>query len=162
MQNAPDTDIDVLAEDGLLPGLVQTLIGVIGVSATRAVVQALGGTTIYVPKVVGRAGEMRYEHLAELIGVNAADALVDHFAGDILHIPRCRAAMIEYERREIRQAFDRMTLPQVGLSASHAVASLARAYNYSDRHIWSILKRPDRRGAQQPARVHDDRTLPLF
>ena len=141
MQNLvvhPDDFADVA---GLLPPVVQTLVVVIGLRATMDLVRLAGGTTIAVSKRETRQGEAQYEAMAELVGAEAAADLVRHFGGEPLYVPQCRAALAEFEYRKIRAAFDQLTRE---ISATRAVAVLALRHEYSDRHIWNILKMPDR------------------
>lgn len=136
---------------GLLPPVAQTLVGLIGLSATSALVRQAGGTTVDIPKREDPRGEASFEALAEMIGVDAALAMVKHFGGEPLYIPRCEAALREFAYREIRATFDKLTRDT---SARRAVAILAVRYQYSDRSIWSILKKPDCVGpAEQTARA---------
>lgn len=143
MKSPAASPIELSEVSSLLPPIVQTLVGVIGLRATSDLVRQLGGTTFEVPMRQTRDGEAKFEALAEVIGPDAAAAMVRHFAGDKLYIPRCRAALTEYTYRQIRQTFDRLTRDT---SAVQAVAVLAVRYGYADRHIWSILKMPDRHG----------------
>lgn len=146
---------------GLLPPVAQTLIAVIGLSATSALVRQAGGTTVDVPKREDPRGEAPFEALSEMIGVDAALAMVKHFGGEPLYVPKCAAALREYEYRQIRAAFDRLTRGPSATSARRAVAILAVRHDYSDRQIWGILKRPDSVGpAEQAARAADQ--LGLF
>lgn len=133
---------------GLLPPVAQTLIAIIGLQASAELVRQLGGTTFDVPKRQTPEGEAKFEALAEVIGSDAAMAMVRHFGGDSLYIPRCRDALIEHIYRDIRQTFDRLTRDT---SATQAVSALAVRYGYSDRHIWTILKMPDRLGPAESA-----------
>lgn len=133
---------------GLLPPVAQTLVAVIGLSATSALVRQAGGTTVDVPKREDPRGEAAFEALAEMIGVDAALAMVKHFGGEPLYIPRCESALREFTYREIRAAFDKLTRDT---SARRAVAILAVRYQYADRSIWSILKKPDCVGSSEQA-----------
>ena len=126
---------------GLLPPVVQTLVVVIGLQPTMDLVRQAGGTTVEVSKRETRQGEAKYEALAEMIGADAAAALVRHFGGEPIYIPQCRTALTEFEYRKIREAFDKLTRDT---SSTRAVAILAVRHGYSDRHIWNILKMPDR------------------
>lgn len=133
-------------DDLLLPEMARTLVVVLGLRAALALIRMIGGVTYRVPKGRTREGVAKYEHLAEQIGMQAADDLVRHFGGECIYVPKCRTAAIEYAHRQIRRSFDAMTSIAGGPSATQVVAALARHHDYSDRHIWSILKRPDRHG----------------
>ena len=134
----PDDLTDVA---GLLPPVVQTLVIVIGLRATMELVRQAGGTTVAIPKRESRQGEAQFEAIAEMIGADAAVALTRHFGGEPLYVPQCRTALAEFEYRKIREAFDKLTRDT---SSTRAVAILAVRHGYSDRHIWNILKMPDR------------------
>jgi len=143
---------DLTEVETLLPELVRTIVAVIGLPDAIELVRQAGGTTLNIPRRhASRAGDASYERLIETVGASAADVLVRHFDGESgLYIPRCQAALLEYTYRQIRREFDRAM--RHGQSARYAVKTLARAYRYSDRHIWSILKAGDREGtALEPA-----------
>jgi len=125
----------------LLPRTARTLIAVIGLSATNALIRAMPGVVFPVPKRKTRMGEARFEELAECIGTEAAEALCRHYGGESLEIPTCRTAMRELFHRQLRAEFDRISS---GHSAGYAVARLAATHRMSSRHVWRVLKLPDK------------------
>jgi len=140
--------MDFANVEHLLPEAIQTLIRLIGLSASVRLVEQLGGTTFPVALRKSRLGEIRYEALSEVVGSDAADAITKHYGGDSLYIPRCVTALRELMHREIRADFDAMTREH---SAIHAVTQLAVRYRMSDRHVWRILKRADMNAQPPPA-----------
>lgn len=140
--------MDFANVEHLLPEAIQTLIRLIGLSASVRLVEQLGGTTFPVALRKSRLGEIRYEALSEVVGSDAADAITKHYGGDSLYIPRCVTALRELMHREIRAEFDAMTREH---SAIHAVTQLAVRYRMSDRHVWRILKRADMNAQPPPA-----------
>jgi hypothetical protein len=125
----------------LLPRTARTLIAVIGLPATNALIRTMPGVVFPVPKRKTRMGEARFEELVECIGQDAAEKLCRHYGGESLEIPTCREAMRELFHRQLRAEFDRIT---IGHSAVYAVSRLAAAYRMSSRQIWRILKLPDK------------------
>jgi hypothetical protein len=143
--------MDFADVEHLLPEAIQTLIRLIGLSASVRLVEQLGGTTFPIALRKSRLGEIRYEALSEVVGPDAADAITKHFGGDSLYIPRCAAALRELMHRQIRSDFDGMTREH---SAIHAVNQLALRYRMSDRHVWRLLKRVDL--SAPPAAIQDE------
>ncbi|KIP18139.1 mor transcription activator family protein [Burkholderia sp. MSHR3999] len=125
----------------LLPRTARTLIAVIGLPATNALIRAMPGVVFPVPKRKTRSGEARFEELAEVIGVEAAEKLCKHFGGESLDIPTCRDAVREMFHRQLRSEFDQITRAH---SAVFAVSRLAASHRMSSRQIWRILKMPDK------------------
>ncbi|MDS0859924.1 DNA transposition protein [Burkholderia pseudomultivorans] len=123
----------------LLPRSALTLIAVVGLPATTQLVTKMAGVVFPIPKRKHRAGEARYEELAECVGVEAADSLCYHFGGEILEIPICKAALRELRDREIRSDFDSITKE---FSARHAWSKLAIKYHLTSRQIRRILDEP--------------------
>ncbi len=158
MTYAPTCQSSLADVQGLLPEVALTLVALIGLADTAELVRQAGGTTFSVPQRKTRQGEAKYEALAEMIGSDAATLMVRHFGGESLYIPRCHAALLECIYREIRRSFDIMTRE---MPAIRAVASLAVRYKYTDRHVWSILKMPDRIGDAESA-VRSAAQLGLF
>ena len=125
----------------LLPRTARTLIAVIGLPATNALIRTMPGVVFPVPKRKTRSGEARFEELAECIGTEAAEKLCRHFGGESLDIPTCRDAMRELFHRQLRSEFDHITREH---SALFAVSRLAATYRISSRQVWRVLKMPDK------------------
>jgi hypothetical protein len=127
-----------VADVRLLPASVQDLVKVIGLTATLALVNQYGGTTLLIPQGKTRAGEQLFAKLAETIGEPEMAKLAEHCRDrEPIYIPFCEAALRIVRDRLIRRDFDAYT---VEYSANKAVAKLARAHGISDRRIWIILK----------------------
>lgn len=125
----------------LLPEVVQTVVKLIGPTASLTLIEKLGGTTLAATTRRTRQGEARFEELAEAVGAEIAEALTRHFGRDRLYIANCQKALLELSHREIREQFDGLTRHH---TAAYAVRQLALRHHYSDRHVWRILKRADR------------------
>ncbi|WP_175948584.1 Mor transcription activator family protein [Burkholderia pyrrocinia] len=125
----------------LLPRTARTLIAVIGLPATNALIRAMPGVVFPVPKRKTRSGEARFEELAEVVGSEAAGKLCKHFGGESLDIPTCRDAVREMFHRQLRSDFDQITREH---SAVFAVSRLAATHRMSSRQIWRILKSADK------------------
>ena len=109
-----------------LPPVARELIEVIGLDATRALIEAFGGTRLYVP------GRLAPDHaLVKLLGEPAAAALAAHYAGDELGVPRAAAAMRAALHRQIVAAYD----------AGASAARLAREHGCTERWIYAIVAR---------------------
>lgn len=93
---------------------------VIGEHDARRLCDALGGTLLYVPAMVGAN-----HPICAAIGAASAKKLCDHFKGETLQLPK------SYLRRtRVLQLYERggMTLAQIAL-----------ATDYSERHVMHIL-----------------------
>jgi Mor family transcriptional regulator len=125
----------------LLPRQILEIAAMIGLPAATRLVEQLGGTTWAVGKGEKRLAMIRREALAEIIGEKATDLMVARYYGGNLYIPRCEAALRRLRDIEINRQFVQGT--REGVSANTLVAELARSYQISDRHVWTILKLPD-------------------
>lgn len=126
----------------LLPESVQALITLIGFEAAFELVRHLGGTTYPLRQGRTQSTASGAAYLEEIAGAEAAEKMMRHLAPCNLFVPKCEAAMTELRDRRIRRAFDRQTAS--GVPAYQAAADLALAHRLTDRHIWRILKRPDK------------------
>lgn len=109
-----------------LPPRLRALADVIGLPATLRLVEARGGTRIYVPE------EASADHwLAQLVGEPALQQLVSHHAREYLELDRAAAAL--------RAARDR----QIVALASHgaSTASIALQFALTQRQVFNILAR---------------------
>ena len=87
---------------------------------TREFCQRLGGTRIYVPAAIGAN-----HPIAVAIGMAAAARLASHFGGFTLDLPK---AFLRRQRvLELRR------------TTSMTAAEIARATDYSERHVFEIL-----------------------
>lgn len=125
----------------LLPESVVQMVDLIGLRRTLDLVDRLGGITFPFALAKTRRGMLRFEMIAEIVGVDAANEITRVYGGERLSIPKCAAALREQLHRELRGEFDRLTA--AGHSAIASVATLARQYRYTDRHVWRILKEAD-------------------
>jgi len=147
MARAQDT-VDLMGAEALLPESVRYLVAVLGLDGARRLIRAFGGRTLAVPVARTRAGDASYAYIAECVGETVAARLVAYCGGESFYIPRCYEALTEATYRNIRREFD--TATQKGkISSVQAVGDLAQRYGYSDRRIWSILKRPDNTNARR-------------
>lgn len=105
MPGAPDLDLD------LLPPVLRELAAQLGVAPITRLVEAHGGTRIYVPHAVDE------EHrLVAVLGLAPARALCAALGGDYLDVPRClRAAKHLRDQALIRDARAGMTQRELAL-----------------------------------------------
>lgn len=106
---------------------------VIGEKGARALVEHLGGTTLYVPARIGP-----HHPVAAAIGAKAAELFARHYRGSHLQLPKA------YLRRERVLELKRTT--------NMTVKEIALATDYTERHVYDILA----------AAVEDDGQLDLF
>lgn len=104
----------------LLPQMLQDLVAMIALPATMKIVEARGGTALYVP--VKHLADNHY--LVQLIGREAAEILQGEYHGEELSIPTALKAMRAIRNAEIRAKRRHMS-----------EAMLAREYRMSDRNI---------------------------
>lgn len=96
------------------------LVDAIGAEAARRLAQAFGGTSIYVPCVVGD-----HHPILATVGREAADRLAAWAGGSALGIPK------QAERRARVQALHR--------AGALTVAQIARETSFSERHVYRML-----------------------
>lgn len=114
---------DIRATD--LPPRLAHLVSIIGLAATLRLIEARGGTRLYVPK---RPDEDRL--LVKLIGRPAAARLVRAYPGESLELDRGVRALRAVRDRALADDFET-------LSAS----KLALKYQLTERGVWKILNR---------------------
>lgn len=125
----------------LLPQSVQRIADLVGLPATLKLVKALGGTSWYFARGVGRNGQARVAALSEIVGDEAAERLATYLhERESVYIPKCDAALRRLRDAEIHRQFEQAV--REGLTANVVVAELARTYRLSDRRVWKILKSP--------------------
>ncbi|MEE1950993.1 Mor transcription activator family protein [Pseudomonas alcaligenes] len=123
----------------LLPPAVRRIAELVGLPAAIKLVEALGGTSWYFARGVGRHGQARVAALSEIVGDEAAERLAFYLhERDTVYIPKCDTALRSLRDIEIHRQFDQAM--REGISANTVVAELARTYELSDRHVWRILK----------------------
>jgi hypothetical protein len=111
-----------------LPGGLQELCDLIGITHTLTLVEHYGGLPMKIP------GHYDDTHpLNALIGHKAALAMVKKYPCATLYVPKADALLRVVRNIEIARRYDG------GASAPQ----LAREYKMSERHIWNILKRPE-------------------
>ncbi len=135
------TDLSRMGEAyHLLPESVKTCIGLIGLTKSVRLIHAWGGTTFPVGKNKRKGGQIRFAALAEVVGVEAAEILTRHYSGEVIAIPRCWRAMLALRNQKMRAEFDDITATE---TAIHAVSTLARRYEMTERRVWEILNQID-------------------
>lgn len=108
----------------LLPQSLREIVEAAGLPAGVALVEAAGGTRVYVPE------RITAEHrLAQWLGSAAAERLVARFGGETLEVPRCLAAIRAARDQRIRRE----------RSEGAAIAELALQYRLTERQIYNIL-----------------------
>lgn len=107
-----------------LPESLAEVQEVIGLPATMKLVEAYGGTRVYVPKRLG------VQHkLANLLGVEQARRLSHYFGGESLTVARAAQALRSERNKAIVRRFD----------AGETVRSLAQEHHMTERNIYTIL-----------------------
>lgn len=113
----------------LLEPILQQVEALIGLTATLALVQAFGGTKLYIPKRV----LLEDNPLVQSVGMAAAVVLQTEFGGQHdLVIPKAEAFMRHRQDREIRRLRQTLT-----------IGELARRFNLHERTIRKVLARAD-------------------
>lgn len=106
---------------------------VIGDAAARTLCEKLGGTTIYVPAMIGPN-----HPLGVALGMKSAKIFADHFKGAHLQLPKAhlrRQRVIELKR-----------------TTDMTIREIALATDYTERHVYDILA----------GEAEDDGQLDLF
>jgi Mor family transcriptional regulator len=130
-------DIDCVER---LPANAQDLARLIGLPAVLRLVGIFGGLTLRVPHGETPLGRALLAEIARVVGQSGARALVNRYAGTQLYIPNCKRALLMARDRALLAK--RRSLADAGMSERAIVAELARAYRVSDRHVWTLLKKP--------------------
>lgn len=106
---------------GRITGIaMDELAQVIGGEAVMRLCQALGGSSLYVPRVIG------HNHpIAAAIGMKAAAVLAEYYFGVQLSLPKAHA------RRE--------RMIELAESGQMTMAEAARACDYTERRLYQIL-----------------------
>lgn len=124
----------------LLPAAVQAIARLIGLPATLKLVEDFGGLTLYLPVGAREAGRQMLADLARRIGPEAAQILARHYAVTPLYVPNCKPVLLR--ARDAALLKDRQQLARQGLTERRIVQCLALRYHITERHVWSIFKKP--------------------
>lgn len=141
----PLTAADIAEVGHLLPYTAAHLLRAIGEEAALALLNALPGVQMTVPKHAGHnpAGARRWAMLAEIAGREGMEKLAATFGGTVLEIPVCDEARKEARNRAIRAEFDRLTMAE-GHSKAQAIYELGLAHRpITYRQLEKIIDRPD-------------------
>lgn len=132
----------------MLPGAVQTIARLIGLPATLKLVEDFGGLTLRLPIGAREAGRIILDELSRSIGQGATKILAKHYAATPLYVPNCKPALIN--ARDAALVGDRTWLAARGLPERRIVQCLALRYGISERHVWTILKKPQPKARPEP------------
>ena len=117
----------------LLPGILQEMAELIGLSATMTIVRQYGGVRLYIPK------EITEDHpIIKLVGICNAVALTDTYGGETLEIARAETAIREIRNTEIRNQWPALSQRQLALK-----------YHTTERNIRIILSGCDKQNDNQ-------------
>lgn len=126
----------------LLPESFIALMTVAGVEAAFTLLHHYAGMHIPIGKNQTKAGKVLHAALTEVLEESIVNKIETAYANQRkLWIPKCDDALRELRNRYIRQQFDELTKT---MSATLAVSNLVYQHKMTDRHIWRILKEPDR------------------
>lgn len=121
---------------------IDELISGIGLPATLRLVEAYGGTRLYLPSI----DKLNSEHPIVLtIGLDAARKLAGIWPMDRGYVPLVREHLRAVRNRELRQDNEVMS-----------VSALARKYKLSERQVYEILAAPE------PAQRKEEKQAGLF
>lgn len=107
-----------------IPASLQEIAEVVGDDNAMKMVQAYGGTRVFVPQSVGAQHK-----LSTLLGFEQAKKLSRTFGGEPLTIARCTMLLKHRRNEEIRKKYDE----------GASVHELVREYGLTERRIYSIL-----------------------
>ncbi|MDL2266786.1 hypothetical protein LJC46_02210 [Desulfovibrio sp. OttesenSCG-928-G15] len=139
--------LDALAKyEHLLPPEGREISRVIGVTAMIALVKAVGGTTMIIPKAYGVKPPASYTLLVDFIGETAADKLCRHYGGFKVYIPKCEDALRRLRNVMMTEEYDSRI--RAGETGTDIVKDLVRRYNLSDRRVEDIVNQPVSEWAQ--------------
>lgn len=136
----------------LLPAAVQAIARLIGLPATLQLVENFGGLTLRLPVGAREVGQQMLADLSRRIGPEAAQILARHYAVTPLYVPNCKPVLLR--ARDAALLKDRQQLARQGLTERRIVQCLALRYHITERHVWSIFKKPspqDQAGQPQQA-----------
>ena len=87
------------------PGQISFLVEVLGLDDTLRLIEAYGGTALWVPKGVGNSSAALRDKLEQQFGKPTARELIRGFGGGVIKVPLCpawRTAL--YQHRGLSQA----------------------------------------------------------
>lgn len=129
----------MIADIQQLPASCQALAATIGTPAALRLLQRYPGRSLEVPVGVKKRGVKLYDELIALIGKSAAERLFNAYGDSTLYLPSCSKLARHVQYGLIQQRFTALTT--IGkMKARQAVDDLVGEWNFSDRHIWRILK----------------------
>lgn len=108
--------------------------------ATLQLVEHFGGLTLRLPVGAREAGQQMLADLARRIGPEAAQILARHYAVTPLYVPNCKPVLLR--ARDAALLKDRQQLARQGLTERRIVQCLALRYHITERHVWTIFKKP--------------------
>lgn len=109
-----------------LPESLKNMVNVIGLAPTMAIVNAFGGTILFIPKKTNDR-----HRLINLIGIDQFKLIVSSFGGNSFAVPRMANVIRSNRNREIVQRYD----------SGDSVYTLASAYKMTNRQIYNILSK---------------------
>ncbi len=124
-----------------LPPLLRTIAEVASLEAALKLSKERGGTRMYVPHKLS-AGHW----LVELIGVDAAAAVQKLYAGDVVDIPLGLGGSAQTARAIARHALD----------GGASVAQAARQAGLTERGVYKLLSREERRRSSMQLNLFDE------
>lgn len=117
--------------------VMSELVHHIGYESTIRLVKSFGGTTMRFPN-----GKSAWpQDIEAVLGKEVTEKLIWAFGGSELYIPMGRKEALLHRNVSICLEYEELLRTTIG--AQEAVKLLARRHNFSDRHIWSILKGTD-------------------
>lgn len=116
---APDEDVEQLLEP-----LLRDMLRIVGWQAVLAIVQAYGGTRLYIAQ---RAHQN--EELVALIGAEKAELLGREMGGERPLIPKARRALEELRNRQILAQLE-----------TDSVRNVCRRFGLAERQVWKIKR----------------------
>lgn len=109
-----------------LPESLKNMVNVIGLAPTMAIVNAFGGTILFIPKKTNDR-----HRLINLIGIDQFKLIVSSFGGNSFAVPRMANVIRSNRNREIVQRYD----------SGDSVYTLASTYKMTNRQIYNILSK---------------------
>ncbi|MCO6514882.1 MULTISPECIES: Mor transcription activator family protein [Snodgrassella] len=131
----------------LLPPIMHEIMDIIGLEATKALVDAIGGTSFRFS--AGVKDCPRYRILCEAIGEEMTTKLLERFRNSDEYIPRCATAMRALYYAQFKHDFEYLTQYDKK-SARMALLQLCPRYKISERTGWKIIHEQINAMAYQP------------
>lgn len=124
-----------------LPALLREVAEIAGIPAALRLAQAKGGTRVYVPR------RLPADHwLVEIIGMEAASALQRRYSGEKIDIPLGIGGSMQNARAIARQALD----------GGASVAQAALAAGLTERGVYKLMSREERKVSDRQLRLFED------